>query len=108
MLPLTVIAGDSRAPLLAAGLTDDLITTLGQLRRVRVTAETSVARFQGTRQPIALIARQLGVEQVLEGTVAVQPGPEGLPGRVRVNARLIMAGTDLEIGPDRSSGRSAT
>jgi serine/threonine-protein kinase len=97
VLPLSVASGDSTAALLADGLTDQLITTLGQLRALRVTAHTSVLRFKATDHSISTIAAQLGVQDVLEGTVAVQAGSSGQPGRVRVNARLIRAGTDLEI-----------
>lgn len=97
VLPLRVVSGDSTAALLADGLTDQLITTLGQVHALRVTAHTSVLRFKNGVQPIASIAQQLGVEDVLEGTVAVEPSAAGQPGRVRVNARLVKAGTDLEI-----------
>ncbi len=97
ILPLTVVSGESEAPFLADGLTDQLITTLGQMRALRVTAHTSVMRFRGTTQPISTIAQQLSVRHVVEGTVAVHPAAGGQPGRVRVNARVIKAGTDVEI-----------
>jgi TolB-like protein/tRNA A-37 threonylcarbamoyl transferase component Bud32/Tfp pilus assembly protein PilF len=97
VLPLRGLSPDPTAASLADGLTDELITTLGQLRAFRVTAHTSVLSFKATDLPVARIAQQLGVEDVLEGTVAVLPGAAGQPGRARVNARLIKAGTDMEI-----------
>ena len=97
VLPLTYVSGQADAPYLAEGLTDQLITTLGQVGAFRVTADTSVARFKGATEPVASIAKQLGVEAILEGTVTIDPGGPGRPGRVRVNARVIRAGTGLDI-----------
>lgn len=98
VLPLTLVSGQSEAPFLAEGLTDELITTLGQVEALRVTAHTSVRRFRGTREPISSIAQQLGVGSVLEGAVAVDSA-SGDP-RVRVNLRLIRAGTDVQLWSD--------
>jgi serine/threonine-protein kinase len=99
VLPLTFVSGQADAPYLAEGLTDELITTLGQVQALRVTAHTSVRRFRGTTESIAAIAGQLGVGSVLEGTIAVEPS--GSDPRVRVNVRLIRAGSDLELWSDR-------
>ena len=71
--------------------------TLGQIQALRVTAHTSVRRFRGTTEPVSAIAAQLGVGSVLEGSVAVQPGTDP---RVRVNLRLIRAGTDVRLWSD--------
>lgn len=96
VLPLTYISGQEDAPYLADGLTDELITTLGQVGALRVTAHTSVLRFRHTTESVTAVARALGVGSVLEGSVAVQRSLSGDP-RVRVNLRLIRAGTDLDI-----------
>ena len=53
VLPLTYVSGQADAPYLAEGLTDQLITTLGQVGAFRVTADTSVARFKGATEPVA-------------------------------------------------------
>jgi TolB-like protein/Tfp pilus assembly protein PilF/tRNA A-37 threonylcarbamoyl transferase component Bud32 len=97
VLPLTFVSGGPEAALLADGLTDELITTLGQVKALRVTAHTSVTRFRGTTEPVSKIAEQLGVGSVLEGSIAVQSGTDP---RVRVNLRLIRAGTDVELWSD--------
>jgi serine/threonine-protein kinase len=99
VLPLAYISGQEDAPYLADGLTDELITTLGQVGALRVTAHTSVLRFRHTTESVTSVARALGVGSVLEGSVAVQRSPSGDP-RVRVNVRLIRAGTDLDIWSD--------
>ena len=105
VLPLAYAAEQPNAALLADGLTDELITTLGQVHALRVTAHTSVRRFRGTTEPVSAIAAQLGVGSVLEGSLAVQQS--GSDPRVRVNLRLIRAGTDVQIWSesfDRSLG----
>jgi TolB-like protein/tRNA A-37 threonylcarbamoyl transferase component Bud32 len=94
VLPLTLAAGQSDTTL-ADGLTDELITTLGQVQALKVTAHTSVRRFRGTTEPVADIARQLGVGSVLEGSIAVQASDSDP--RVRVNVRLITAGSDAQL-----------
>ena len=101
VLPLTYVSGSTDAPYFADGLTDQLITTLGQIRTLRVTALTSVLRFRETKQPISAVASQLGVGSVLEGSIAVQrSGSKADDPKVRVNVRLIRAGTDLELWSD--------
>ena len=97
VLPLTFTSGGSDAPFLADALTEELITTLGQIQALRVTAHTSVRRFRGTTEPVSAIASQLGVGSILEGSVAVQSGTDP---RVRVNLRLIRAGTDVHLWSD--------
>ncbi len=97
VLPLRYVSGEGEAPYFADGLTDQLITTLGQIHSLKVTAQTSVARFKGSDTPASEIARQLGVEGIVEGTVAVQKGTGNQPARARVNVRVIRAGTDVEL-----------
>jgi serine/threonine-protein kinase len=94
VLPLAYESGQDQAPFLADALTDELITTLGHIPSLRVTAHRSVARFKGAATPVSDIAQTLGVGSVLEGTVSVGGGSEQ---RVHVNLRLIRAGTDLEL-----------
>ena len=97
VLPLKFVSGEKEAPYLADALTDELITTLGQIHSIKVTAHTSVSRFKDTTTPVAEIARQLGVDGVVEGTVAVQRQTGDSPARARVNVRVIRAGSDLEL-----------
>ena len=95
VLPLTYASQEASAPLIADGLTDELITKLGQVPSLRVTAHTSVRRFKATDRPVADIASELHVGSVLEGSVGVD-GPDR-DRRVHVNLRLIRAGTDIEL-----------
>jgi serine/threonine-protein kinase len=93
VLPLAAASG-AEAPLIADGLTDELITKLGQVQSLRVTAHTSVRRFKATNRSISDIASELHVGSVLEGTVKIDSAPDQ---RIHVNLRLIRAGTDLNL-----------
>jgi serine/threonine-protein kinase len=99
ILPLVNLSGDPAHDSFVDGLTDELIGTFGQLVGIDVTSRTSVMQFKGDKRPLPDIARQLKVDAVLEGTIRMMPG--GADGddqrRVRLNARLILAGTDTQL-----------
>jgi len=69
ILPLRSISPDSKDEYFADGLTEELISTLGQLRELRVMARSSTARFRGTDRPPSDIGRELGASAVLDGSV---------------------------------------
>jgi TolB-like protein len=98
VLPLRVTSGGDKAPLIAEALTDELTTMLGRVDKLRVTAHTSVLRYRGTERPVKEVASALGVGSVLEGSVGFDEDPQSP--RVRVNLRLIRAGTDIELWTD--------
>ena len=110
VLPFRDISGDSRMPYLADQLTDELISTLGGVRALQVPSLTSVMEFRGHAGSIVEIGRKLRVDDIVEGTVLLIPGKDGGGDRVRVNARLIAAGTDSQIWTqqfERSLGDTA-
>jgi len=91
VLPLANLSGDRTQDYFAAGMTDALITELAQVRNLRVISRTSVMAYQGMAKPAPQIARELGVDAVVEGTV-VRVGE-----RVRVTAQLIHGPTDRHL-----------
>jgi TolB-like protein len=97
VLPFRDLSSDRAAPYLADELTDQLISTLGQIRSLQVPSLTSVMQFRDRSASIAEIARQLRVDDVVEATLLVVRGADGKPDRVRINARLIAAGSDTQI-----------
>ena len=96
VLPLTDRSGGSAPPYLAEALTDELITTLGQIRSLRVTSNRSVARFKDSRGRAGDIARSLGVDAVLEGSISRDENATVDRG-VAVRVRLLAADTGREI-----------
>ncbi|MGI8743127.1 MAG: TPR end-of-group domain-containing protein [Bryobacteraceae bacterium] len=95
VLPLENLSGDPAQDYFAAGVTDELITTLAKINSVKVISRTSVMQYKGVHtKPLPQIARELGVDAVVEGTLA-RSGD-----RVRVTAQLIEATTDRHIWAD--------
>jgi len=91
VLPLQNLSGDAAQDYFADGFTDELVTELAQIRSLRVISRTSTMTYKGSRKPLPVIARELNVRYVLEGSV-VRDGQ-----RIRVIAQLIDAATDTHI-----------
>jgi adenylate cyclase len=69
VLPLINISPDPNDAYLADGMTEELITVLSQNPELLVIARTSVAPFKSTTKGVSQIGSELGVSQVLEGSV---------------------------------------
>jgi len=91
VLPLENLSGDSSQDYFAEGMTDELITRLGQISALRVISRASVMTYRGARKPLAEIARELNVEAVVEGSV-LRSGD-----RVRITAQLIEVPADRDM-----------
>jgi TolB-like protein/DNA-binding winged helix-turn-helix (wHTH) protein/Flp pilus assembly protein TadD len=91
VLPLENLTGDPSQEYFADGMTDALITDLAQIRSLRVISRTSAMRYKGVKKTLPEIARELGVDAVVEGTV-VRGGD-----RVRIDAQLIQAKTERHL-----------
>lgn len=92
VLPLASLCADLAAQdYFADGMTEELITELSKIRRLRVISRTSVMRFRETQKALPEIARELGVDAVVEGAVARDGN------RVRISAQVIDACTDLHL-----------
>lgn len=85
VLPLKNLSGDTGQDYYADGLSEALITELGKISGFRVLSFQSVSRFRQTAKPLPDIARELGVEALLEGSV-LRSGD-----RVRITAKLFQA-----------------
>jgi eukaryotic-like serine/threonine-protein kinase len=92
VLPLENISSDPEQQYLADGMTEALITDLGQIRGLkRVISRTSVIRYKTDHPPLRTIAKQLNVDAVVEGSI-VRSG-----NTVEVTARLLDAGSDSQL-----------
>ena len=91
VLPLANLSNDRQQEFFADGMTDQLITNLAKIEGLGVISHQSVMRFKSSRAPLTEIARQLGVEAVVEGTVARNGS------RVRVSAQLLDGRTDRHL-----------
>jgi TolB-like protein/DNA-binding winged helix-turn-helix (wHTH) protein/Flp pilus assembly protein TadD len=91
VLPLESLSSDASQDYFADGMTDELISDLGQISALRVISRTSVMAYKHTRKPLPQIARELNVDAVVEGTV-LRSGD-----RVRITAQLIEASADKHL-----------
>ncbi len=88
VLPLRNLSGDPRQEYLTDGITEALIGRLANIHDLRVISHTSVMRFKDPQLSIPEIARTLGVDAVVEGSVMKEGD------RIRVTAQLIRGTTD--------------
>lgn len=91
VLPLENLSGDPSQEYFVDGMTDALITDLAQISNLKVISRTSVMQYKGARKSLPEVARALGVDAVVEGSV-VRSGP-----KVRITAQLIYAPNDQHI-----------
>ena len=88
VLPLQNLSNDAAQDYFADGMTDALINTLAQVQALRVISRTSVMRFKTSQKPLPEIARELGVDAIIEGSV--QRSGE----RVKITLQLIDGASD--------------
>ena len=91
VLPLESLSSDASQDYFADGMTDELISDLGQISALRVISRTSVMAYKHTRKSLPQIARELNVDAVVEGTV-LRSGDQ-----VRITAQLIDASADRHV-----------
>ncbi len=91
VLPLESLSSDASQDYFADGMTDELISDLGQISALRVISRTSVMAYKHTRKPLPQIARELNVDAVVEGTV-LRSGDQ-----VRITAQLIEGSADRHV-----------
>jgi len=91
VLPLVNLSGDPGQEYVADGLTEALTASLAQIRSVRVISRTSATQYRGSTKPLREIARELGVDGVVEGSFA-RAGDH-----VRITAQLIRGETESHV-----------
>ena len=91
VLPFESLSNDASQDYFADGMTDELISDLGQISALRVISRTSVMSYKRARKPLPQIARELKVDAVVEGTV-LRSGDQ-----VRITAQLIEASADKHL-----------
>jgi TolB-like protein/Flp pilus assembly protein TadD len=91
VLPMANLSGDAGQDYFTDGMTDLLIAELGQIGSLRVISRTSAMQFKGVKKPLPEIAKQLGVDAVITGSV-MKAGE-----RVRITAALVDGSTDVQL-----------
>jgi len=91
VLPLDNFSGDASQQYLAEGMTDELITMIARNSTLQITSRTSVMQYKGARRPLSEIAHSLGVDGIVEGSIARKGN------QVHMTLQLIRADTDSHI-----------
>jgi TolB-like protein len=91
VLPFDNYSGDASQDYFVNGMTEALIADLARVRGLRVISRTSSMLYQGQKKPLPQIAKELGVDLLVEGSVARSGS------RIRITAQLIDGESDEHI-----------
>lgn len=91
VLPFENLSSDKENAYFAGGIQDEILTRLAKIGALKVTSRTSTSNFASNPQDLPRIARQLGVANILEGSV--QKSGDA----VHVNVQLIRAASDDQL-----------
>ncbi|MBI2718129.1 MAG: winged helix-turn-helix domain-containing protein [Rhizobiales bacterium] len=91
VLPLDNMSGDPEQGYFSDGITEDIIAELGKFKEFLVIARNSSFQFRGKANDVAEVAKKLGVQYVVEGSV------RKIGNRVRVTVQLIDASSTANI-----------
>jgi TolB-like protein/Flp pilus assembly protein TadD len=94
VLPFDNLSRDPDNAFFTEGVQDEILTRLAKVADLKVIARTSTQRFKSAPDDLQQIAKQLGVTNILEGTV------QKADDQVRVNVQLINAMTDARLWAD--------
>ena len=94
VLPFDNLSEDKNNAYFAEGVQDEILTRLAKVADLKVISRTSTQHFKSTPENLPEIARQLGVMNILEGSV------QKANDQVRVNVQLINALTDAHLWAD--------
>ena len=95
VLPFENLSEDKANEYFADGIQEEILTRLSRIADLKVISRTSTQRYKNTAEPMAEIAKQLGVANILEGSVR-KAGD-----RVRVHVQLIDAENDAHLWAER-------
>ena len=94
VLPFANLSRDPDNAYFAAGIQDEIITSLSKIADLKVISCTSTQRFKSAPDDVPAIAKQLNVANILEGSV------QRTADAVRVNVQLIRGDTDTHLWAD--------
>jgi eukaryotic-like serine/threonine-protein kinase len=91
VLPFENLSEEKSNAYFADGIQDEILTRLSKIADLKVISRTSTQRYKNTSQKLSEIAKQLGVANLLEGSV------QKTNDQVRVNVQLIRAANDSHL-----------
>src|SRR5437879_1440880 len=94
VLPFDNLSRDPDNAYFCEGVQDEILTRLAKVADLKVISRTSTQHFKSTPENLPQIAKQLGVTNILEGSV------QKAADQVRVNVQLINAMPDAHVWAD--------
>jgi TolB-like protein/predicted Ser/Thr protein kinase len=94
VLPFENLSGDPDNAYFADGIQEEILTRLAGIADLKVISRTSTQLYQSKPRNLRKIAQQLGVANILEGSV------QKAADQIRVNVQLINAQTDSHLWAD--------
>jgi TolB-like protein/lipopolysaccharide biosynthesis regulator YciM len=94
VLPFENLSSDKENAYFADGIQEEILTRLAKIADLKVISRTSTQQYQSKPGNLAEIAKQLGVANILEGSV------QKAADQVRVNVQLIQAASDSHLWAD--------
>src|SRR6266545_1246421 len=91
VLPFENLSGDPNNAYFADGIQEEILTRLASIADLKVISRSSTQRYQSKPRNLSEIAKQLGVANVLEGSV------QKAADQVRVNVQLVNVQTDSHL-----------
>jgi serine/threonine protein kinase/Tfp pilus assembly protein PilF len=91
VLPFENLSEEKSNAYFADGIQDEILTRLSKIADLKVISRTSTQRYKNKSQKLSDIAKQLGVANLLEGSV------QKTNDQVRVNVQLIRAASDSHL-----------
>lgn len=85
------LSGDSLQDYFSAGMTEEIISRLSNITDLRVKSRQSVLRYRGKADPVKSMARELGVGNILQGSVRKQDN------RVLVTVQLVDGRSEMTL-----------
>jgi TolB-like protein/Tfp pilus assembly protein PilF len=91
VLPFVNMSSDKEQEYFSDGISEEILNVLAKIPKLHVTSRSSAFAFKGSKINISEVAKKLGVNNVLEGSVRKSGN------RIRITAQLIEAGSDKHL-----------
>ncbi|HSU86769.1 MAG TPA: hypothetical protein VLI42_08560, partial [Chthoniobacterales bacterium] len=91
VLPFENLSEEKANAFFASGIQDEILTRLAKIGDLKVISRTSTQQYESKPESLTLIAQQLGVANILEGSV------QKAGNQVHITVQLIKAATDAHL-----------
>ncbi len=91
VLPFKDLSPEKDQEFFCDGVTEEILTNLGNLNKLKVIARTSVMKFKNTENSVSQIGKELNVENILEGSASK------IGNRIRIHAQLVRSEDEAHL-----------